>query len=163
MFITCHSSAGELHVLLAGTHGAVFLTVTTHFTCPHGPQLCTLRTRSLQEHPHTTGSTPCKTYIYTRDSLCCRRVASIRFAKQHIGSENDTMYLTIFILSMFSISAFASPIINRAGAGGPTAKPIPSTCDITNPLPHSNCSTTITTSNYKPASTFASNHTLYES
>jgi hypothetical protein len=73
------------------------------------------------------------------------------------------MFLTIFIFNLFSILAFASPIVSRAGAGGPTAKPIPSTCDITNPLPHSNCSITTTTSGYKPASTFTSNHTLYES
>jgi hypothetical protein len=73
------------------------------------------------------------------------------------------MYLPIFTFSLFSISASASPITNRAGAGGPTAKPTPSTCDIANPLAHSNCSNTITTSNYKPTSTFASNHTLYES
>lgn len=73
------------------------------------------------------------------------------------------MYLAIFIFSLFSNLASASPIINHAGAGGPTAKPIPSTCDITNPLPHSNCSITTTTSGYKLASTFFSNHTLYES
>jgi len=73
------------------------------------------------------------------------------------------MHLTIFISSLFLISVLAKPIINRAGAGGPIAKPIPSTCDITNPLPHSNCSTTTRMSGHKPASTFASNHTLYES
>jgi hypothetical protein len=73
------------------------------------------------------------------------------------------MHLTIFISSLFLISVFASPIINRAGAGGPIAKPIPSTCDITSPLPHSNCSITTPTSGYKPNSTFASDHTLYES
>ena len=73
------------------------------------------------------------------------------------------MHLRIFISSLFSTSVFASPISNRAGAGGPIAKPIPSTCDITNPLSHSNCSITTTTSGYKPASTFVSNHTLYES
>ena len=64
---------------------------------------------------------------------------------------------------MIAISVFASPINNRAGAGGPMPKPIPSTCDITNPLPLSNCSITTTTSGYKPASTFASNYTLYGS
>lgn len=73
------------------------------------------------------------------------------------------MHLSISVFSLFPTSVFASPIVNRAGAGGPIAKPIPSTCDITNPLPHSNCSITTTTSGYKPASTFASNHTLYES
>ena len=73
------------------------------------------------------------------------------------------MRLTIFILKMIAISVFASPITNRAGAGGPMPKPIPSTCDIRNPLPHSNCSITTTTSSYKPASTFVSNHTLYGS
>lgn len=73
------------------------------------------------------------------------------------------MHLIVFIFSLLSISVFASPIINRAGAGGPIAKPIPSTCNMTNPLPHSNCSTAITTSGYRPASTFSSNHTLYES
>lgn len=73
------------------------------------------------------------------------------------------MHLIVFLSSLLSVPAFASPIINRAGAGGPTAKPIPPTCNITNPLPHSNCSTATTTSGYRPASTFASNHTLYES
>ena len=73
------------------------------------------------------------------------------------------MDLTIFILTLITISVFASPITNRAGAGGPMPKPIPSTCQITNPLRHSNCSTTAPTSGYQPAPTFASKHTLYES
>ena len=73
------------------------------------------------------------------------------------------MQLTIFILKLLAISVSANPITNRAGAGGPMLKPIPSTCDITNPLPLSNCSITTTTSGYKPASTFASNYTLYGS
>jgi hypothetical protein len=67
------------------------------------------------------------------------------------------------IFNLFSVSVFASPITIRAGAGDPTAKPIPSTCNIINPLPYLNCSITTTTSGYKPASTFSSNHTLYES
>lgn len=83
--------------------------------------------------------------------------------QQPSKTDNDTMRFTVFKFSLFSTSVFASPIINRVGATGSTAKPIPSTCDITNPLPHSNCSITTTTSGYKPAPAFASNHTLYES
>jgi len=73
------------------------------------------------------------------------------------------MHLTIFILSLFSLVIVANPIALRPRAGGPTLKPIPSTCDITNPLPHSSCNATAATSGYKPTSAFASNHKLYES
>lgn len=73
------------------------------------------------------------------------------------------MHLTIFILSLFSLVIVANPIALRPRAGGPTLKPIPSTCEITNPLPHSSCNATAATSGHKPATAFASNHTLYES
>ena len=73
------------------------------------------------------------------------------------------MQLIMFILKLIAISVFANPITNRAGAGGPISKPIPSTWQITNPFPYSKCSTTSTTSGYRPAPTFASNHTLYGS
>ncbi|GAB7331563.1 hypothetical protein MBLNU13_g02950t1 [Cladosporium sp. NU13] len=73
------------------------------------------------------------------------------------------MHLIVFLSSLLSTPVFASPIIERAGAGGPIAKPIPSTCNITNHLPHSTCDTTTAANGYKPACTFVSNHTLYES
>jgi hypothetical protein len=65
--------------------------------------------------------------------------------------------LTTFLLAL----THASPILPRAGAGGPIAKPIPESCTITNPLPHTNCSLP-STSGHKPSPSFTSNHTLYE-
>ena len=73
------------------------------------------------------------------------------------------MQFAVLALSFLPLAIYASPIAIRAGAGGPTPKPIPSTCTLTNPLPHSDCSIDTATSGYKPASSFASNHTLYES
>ena len=72
------------------------------------------------------------------------------------------MYLVTLAAILFSLAISAKPIAVRAGAGGPTPKPIPSTCTLTNPLPHSNCSSAAT-SNYKPTSNFTSTHTLYAS
>jgi hypothetical protein len=72
------------------------------------------------------------------------------------------MCLATLAAMLFSLTISATPIALRAGAGGPTPKPIPFTCTLANPLPHSNCSTT-TISNYKPTSNFTSTHTLYAS
>lgn len=71
------------------------------------------------------------------------------------------MHIAVLILSVLPFVT-ASPISVRAGAGGPTPKPISSTCTITNPLPLSNCSTA-PSSGYKPVDDFAIVHTLYES
>jgi hypothetical protein len=68
----------------------------------------------------------------------------------------------LFIVSTILLTFIhSSPITPRAGAGGPIAKPIPSTCTVTNPLPHTNCSAA-STSSHKPSHSFASDHTLYE-
>lgn len=72
------------------------------------------------------------------------------------------MQLIMLLLSLMAFLSTASPIVKRAGAGGPVAKPIPSTCTVTNPLPHSNCSIA-TVSGYKPTSNFTLEHALYES
>ena len=53
----------------------------------------------------------------------------------------------------------ANPILPRAG--GPIAKPIPSTCTIKNPFSHTNCTST-NTSGYKPSLAFTSAHTIYD-
>jgi hypothetical protein len=72
------------------------------------------------------------------------------------------------LTNLFFAFAHASPILPRAGAGGPVAKPIPSTCTLTNPLIQHNTSKCTTnnstnTSGYKPSLTFTSTHFLYES
>jgi hypothetical protein len=69
--------------------------------------------------------------------------------------------LNLTLTSLLLSLTYASPITPRAGAGGPIAKPIPSTCNITNPLTHTGFNTTIT-SGYKPSLIFTSTHLLYE-
>jgi hypothetical protein len=76
------------------------------------------------------------------------------------------MHLTTLLAScFFLLTTHAKPIAIRAGAGGPTPKPIPSTCTLTNPLPisSSNCTIATTVNGYKPTSNFTSVHTLYAS
>jgi len=79
------------------------------------------------------------------------------------------MHLFLKLSTLLFALTNASPIVlPRAGAGGPIAKPIPSTCTITNPLTHNvnttSChnSTANTNGGYKPTQAFTSNHTLYE-
>lgn len=129
------------------------------------PQPSTFGSHSLQKRPSPTRSCVlfARQHIEAESLSYDCLVASTRFDKKPSGTSNGMMHLSIFNFVLFSTSVFASPIVNRAGAGGPIAKPIPFTCNITNPLPHSNCSTTTTISGYKTASTFASNHALYES
>lgn len=69
------------------------------------------------------------------------------------------MHLSALLLILLPLLSTATPIKIRAG--GPTLKPIPPTCTITNPLPHSNCSTTTIVKSLKPASNFTAAHTLY--
>jgi hypothetical protein len=71
------------------------------------------------------------------------------------------MNLFLTLTSLLLSLTYASPITPRAGAGGPIAKPIPSSCNITNPLAHTGFNTTIT-SGYKPSLIFTSTHLLYE-
>jgi hypothetical protein len=76
------------------------------------------------------------------------------------------MRLLIALTSLILGLSHASPIVPRAGAGGPIAKPIPSNCTITNPLPHNatnwDNNNTTDISGYKPSLTFTSTHLLYE-
>jgi hypothetical protein len=72
------------------------------------------------------------------------------------------MQLLVVVSGFLLALTHASPILQGAGAGGPIAKPIPSTCTVTKPLPHANCST-FRTSGYRPGPAFTSVHTLYES
>jgi len=71
------------------------------------------------------------------------------------------MLLSTIFLTLLPCFAAANPIKIRAG--GPTLKPIPPTCTLTNPLPTSDCILTTTTNGLKPASNFRSAHTLYQS
>jgi hypothetical protein len=72
------------------------------------------------------------------------------------------MHLEMLLLTLLPLLAFANPITVRAGAGGPTPKPIPPSCTLLNPLPTSNCTTTnTTTNNLKPSLNFTELHTLY--
>jgi hypothetical protein len=78
-----------------------------------------------------------------------------------LANGQNKMNLNMLLLTLLPLLAFATPITVRASAGGPIPKPIPSTCTITNPLPHSNCTNPTTTNNLKPSLNFTITHTLY--
>lgn len=61
----------------------------------------------------------------------------------------------------FPLLATASPLVAER-AGGPVAKPIPSTCTVINPLPHAACGTA-NVDGYKPNPTFVNLSLLYSS
>lgn len=69
------------------------------------------------------------------------------------------MLLVAALFTLLPLLAAATPIKPRAG--GPTLKPIPPTCTLTNPLPHSNCTLTTIINGLKPNSNFTAAHTLY--
>lgn len=75
------------------------------------------------------------------------------------------MHILLALVSFLALT-HASPVVPRAGAGGPIAKPIPSTCTITNPLPQNttnwDINNTTNTSGYMPSLVFTSTHLLYE-
>jgi hypothetical protein len=78
------------------------------------------------------------------------------------------MHLFLILTSLLLSLTYASPITPRTGAGGPIAKPIPSTCTISNPLhnatnwSHNSTTSTSSTSGQKPSLTFTSTHLIYE-
>ncbi|KAK4966013.1 hypothetical protein LTR28_003357 [Elasticomyces elasticus] len=67
------------------------------------------------------------------------------------------MVSLILIVALLTTLISASPIIPRAG--GPSFVPVPPSCNVTNPLPHTANTTSI--SGYMPSSNFTSNHQLY--
>lgn len=73
---------------------------------------------------------------------------------------SNNMQPSTLLASFLPLLASASPLLVPR-AGGPTAKPIPPTCTVINPLPHAACGTS-NIDGYKPDPSFVQSHLLYE-